>query len=340
MKHNPHPGLGPLVDAAKSLSPRVAIVFAHRFAVLAPYIRLSNPFARLVEYAELGYRVFGARRADLIVVREFSTLYFVPIALLLFPLMRKSALLVAHNVQSARRRKLEARLLNLYCALGARLICLETRAGAEGVIKPKYMARVATLPHPVSGQRSAEARTGTGPDASDAFTIAVVGNLRPEKGGLSGLAHLSAAASRLDGAIELVLGSPNALDLGGLPEKFKRVSTRTREDYLRVLKTSHVVVLSYPAANYEFRASGVIADAIGCGTPVITMDLPVVSSQVREPAVTGVCLKAQDFENPEKLAAALEEIRANWASYQVATRLNAEGRTEQALARQLATLLA
>jgi len=68
--------------------------------------------ARFLEYAELAGAIVRARRADLIVVREFSTFYFALFAPLLAPWLPKTVLINAHNAQAAKRTRLQALLLN------------------------------------------------------------------------------------------------------------------------------------------------------------------------------------------------------------------------------------
>ncbi len=257
----------------------------------------------------------------MILVREFSNWPLLLIAPLLLPLRRKLLLTINHNVQWAVGSRGECFALRMLDRLGFRFLFLETLDGAEyfGLNASRHW----TLPHPISVGRKQMS-------SSAPFTVGIVGHYRPEKGIDAALDVL------LENSIpecRLVIGVPNIADFKRPPDdRFELRDTSGREDYFSTLAECDVVLLCYPEDGYRFRASGIIADAASCGTPVLVPRLPVLEHQVSSPAPVGACYSAFD-----EIPACLERMRN--IDYAEALSAYAEGRSADALALRLDKLM-
>jgi glycosyltransferase involved in cell wall biosynthesis len=283
-QHNPHRGLDPLVEEIRRRDDqRLGIVYAWRFAELIP-TRLG-PLRRVAEYIELALRIWGERGRDHILLREFST-YFVFLTLLLvFPIRRKCVLLIAHNVQTAESKPREKHLLQWIARLGPRFACLESDAGMRAVLG---VENALVFAHPVVACAPPQQPGGA------RRVVGVAGDLRPEKGLDLVIGRLS-EAFRDDPDIDFRLGT-NRVDVARQRWPQTEVSdTTAQSDYIAFLQQLDLLVLSYPEASYRYRASGVIAEATGCGTAVICTDLPCLRHQVMSPATGGAVLAPKAF---------------------------------------------
>jgi glycosyltransferase involved in cell wall biosynthesis len=78
------------------------------------------------------------------------------------------------------------------------------------------------------------------------------------------------------------------------------------EDYWSALVGFDVAVFYYDRGAYEYRTSGIVADAIACGVPVICPNFPVLVRQVNWPAPLGLV-----YETLSELPVLLAQI-ADW----------------------------
>jgi hypothetical protein len=322
--HNPHPTLTPYQIAAEASSGRIAFVFAHRFAEVLDMRGRLRGLARFLEYAELSGAIVRARCADLIVVREFSTFYFALFAPLLAPWLPKTVLINAHNVQAAKRSRLQALLLNVICGLGARLACLEDAEGGRSLLVGRLKRRVLCLPHPVP-ENGVRAPARASPRSGE-LVVGLVGDFRPEKGGTDFLFVLCEAIGRLPFGVRLEIGTHGTVTIPELPLRVTSRDTSSEEAYRRFLATVHLLVLPYPAATYRYRISGVLSDAFSCGTPALVTALPCFERQINTPQCGGICLSESDLADPSRVADALRAIRSDYSRFCAGVAANASSR--------------
>jgi glycosyltransferase involved in cell wall biosynthesis len=289
--HNPHPCLDCLVEEVQRLgSHKLAIVFAWRFAEVIPqrFVFLR----RITEFVELAFRIWANRNYDFILVREFSTYYFYITFALIFPVRHKCILLNSHNIQSATQKPIEKFLLELLSRLGVRFACLESSEGARLILGN---ADTVMLPHPVRvfpelpESKKFLRRSST--------IVGMVGDLRPEKGFDLVIPYLIESLYGHN-SIEFRLGSNRAAEAKCKYPSLVVSDTSSQDDYISFLLSLDILILPYNADAYTYRVSGVIAEAIGCGTAVICTDLPCLSRQVLFPVSAGAVLKPSDFLTP------------------------------------------
>jgi len=323
--HNPHPALTPFQIAAESTSGRVAFVFAYRFAQRFNCRGKFQSLVRIYEYAELACAIIAARQADVIVVREFSTFYFALFAPFLIPWLPKTVLINAHNVQAANTSVLQRLLLNCICRFGTWLGCLEDAEGGRSILARRLQRRAICLPHPVP-ERNEPWKARPSPEAGD-LVVGLVGDFRPEKGGIDFLYVLSDAIRRLPFDVKVEIGKNGRVEIPELPVRVSPRDTSDEKAYRRFLASIHVLIVPYPAASYRYRASGILSDACSCGTPVLATALPCFERQVNTPERGGICLAEESLRNPELVAEALAAIRADYARFCAGVAANAASRT-------------
>jgi glycosyltransferase involved in cell wall biosynthesis len=87
-----------------------------------------------------------------------------------------------------------------------------------------------------------------------------------------------------------------------------------RRDYLRLLAESDLLLLPYGRLPYRQRGSGTLAEAVGCGMPVVVPDGTWAAEQVEEGKAAGVIYEGDDAEAIAgalgHCAAAIEPLRA------------------------------
>ena len=134
-----------------------------------------------------------------------------------------------------------------------------------------------------------------------------------EKGSEAVLARCScscASEGRLPA--RLLLGCPEAEVLALWQQRgFEVVDTTRREAYLAALDRCDLVILNYQRERYEYRPSGVAADALARGAAVVCPDFPLMRQQLTAPAVVGAVFEQlDDLERAVTQALALRAAAA------------------------------
>lgn len=293
---DPHQALQALIEAAALTRAKVAVLpvpmhwrdrpwLPRRVELLAKALHFLGPHCRMTG------QVWRARDHDLIVVREFLTTLLIVVWPLLWPLRRRVYFLINHNLQEAHQRGLERAVLRVLHRTGCRFGCFETTAGfAEIGIVPKG-ERFLVLPHPLAG--TVAARPGAQP--ADEPVVGVIGEVRAEKGSEALLETLLQLREQGRLAARLVLGCPQA-EVRAMWRKrgFEVIDTSDRAAYLAALDLCDVVILNYQRERYQYRPSGVAADALARGAAVVCPDFPLMRRQLSAPAEVGAVFRSQD----------------------------------------------
>ena len=88
--------------------------------------------------------------------------------------------------------------------------------------------------------------------------------------------------------IELVAGFPRyQADTQILPGHIKFVDTSDYAAYVGFIRSLDVLIVNLRRADYWFRTSGVVQDALSAGVFTVVNDYPVVRSQVQNPVIVG-----------------------------------------------------
>lgn len=322
-----HGSLGPLKEACRI----AGILYA---GDLMCFCRSSGPAAVLLRKADVAYRHFRfavrvlcAGRNRTILVRDFSN---IPLALI-FPLLRpfraRLLFIVNHNLQWALNRPLERAAFRLLGRLGCRFVFFEI-IPQDGLRRIGMNAHnCCTLPHPVP---SVEYRRAS---CHGICTAGIPGEYRPEKG--------------TDELIRILLTLPLKKLRVCVPNAavFRRrspfaahpdvevVDTASPADYRQAVAACDVIVLNHPASGYEFRASGLIADAAAAQVPVIVPELPVLEAQISLPVSVGEC-----FKTSGRLADAFMKTDQNLRAGTYRFEDYARARTPAALAERLRSM--
>jgi len=329
---DPHQALQPLLEAAARTRARVAVLrvpmhwrgrpwLSGRLEVLLKAAWFLLPHGRLVG------QLWRRRDHDLIVVREFLTALLIVVWPLIWPLRARVHFLINHNLQEAHRRGLERRVLRLLHRTGCRFACFETTAGfAELGIVPDD-ARFLVIPHPLAGAPAARPAPAPGTPP----VVGVIGAVRAEKGSAALLEALLRLREQGRLAARLLLGCPEAEVLAHWQARgFEALDTARREAYLAALDRSDLVILNYQRERYQYRPSGVAADALARGAAVVCPDFPLMRQQLSVPAAVGAV-----FAGPDDLPAAVERALALRPTLPAALAAHQQARDATALARRL-----
>jgi glycosyltransferase involved in cell wall biosynthesis len=334
---DPHQALQPLLEAAVRARAKVAVLrVPMRWdgpAWLPALLRALAKAARFFwPHLRLAGQLWRRRDQDLIVVREFLTALLIVVWPLIWPLRARVHFLINHNLQEAHRRGLERRVLRLLHRSGCRFACFETTAGfAELGIEPDA-TRFLVIPHPLSG----EVLTRPAPAPHALPTVGVIGEMRAEKGSADLLETLLALREQGRLRAHLLLGCPEPEVRAEWQERgFEAVDTASRAAYLAALDGCDLVILNYQRERYEYRPSGVAADALARGAAVVCPDFPLMRRQLSVPAAVGAV-----FAGPGDLPAAIERALALRPTLPAALAAHQQARGAAALARLLDAFIA
>jgi len=291
---DPHRGLKVLSQAAR-LSNGVVMLKA---PMPIPWTVTGPPwlksvvalFWKLMAHFFLSLRI-RRTQARTVVVREFLTVPLLVCAPLLLTSRKRVWFMVQHNLNNTLTRPLEKLALRLLSRGGFRFVLFEDASTwAMAGIGGGTAAQIRELLHPVP-----DASTWVG-DRSDRATLPVtigfIGNYRREKSPDWALRAIDDAlnsdASVLAGC-QLLIGSPDADFRARWAGKAQVRDTSDYADFTQALRDCDVVVLPYTKDSYFFRASGVVAEAVACGSTVVVPDFPWLRHQVQFPAQVGYC---------------------------------------------------
>jgi len=329
---DPHQALQSLIEAAALTHAKVAVLpvpmhwrdppwLPRPVALLAKALHFLGPHWRMAG------QVWRARDHDLVVVREFLTQVLIVVWPLLWPLRRRVYFLINHNLQEAHQRGLERVVLRVLHRTGCRFGCFETSAGfAEIGIIPDG-ERFLVLPHPLVGTIPARPAA----QATDEPVVGVIGEVRAEKGSEALLETLLQLREQGRLPARLVLGCPQAEVRAKWQERgFEIIDTGDRAAYLAALDLCDVVILNYQRERYQYRPSGVAADALARGAAVVCPDFPLMRRQLSAPAEVGAVFRSHDG-----LAAATLLALALRPTLQDALARHQQARDPAALARLL-----
>ena len=288
-KIDAHGALSPLEDACRMAGPDVVLVHGlltfpriSFFAQDAWINRILRKTGIGVQHLLFAMRSLVTPRETCVIVREFSSIPLVVVFPLLLANRRKMFFVVNHNLQWAVQRSLERVALRTLSRLGCRLLFLEDVPCQLLAELRLTMPGCETLLHPVP--ETAHRRSQPG----GVKRIGVIGHFRREKGIDFLLDHLK----KLTPKFEVILGIPNPEDFRrssryGGDSWFRLMDTGPTESYAKMIASCDVLILNHTPEHYEFRASGVVADAAAAHVPVIVRDLTVLSHQISTPVTVG-----------------------------------------------------
>ncbi|MGB0723248.1 MAG: hypothetical protein ACPGU7_12730 [Gammaproteobacteria bacterium] len=268
------------------------------------YAYLSSRPRQLLDPWVFVARMAFDRRGETVLLRESNLVLLA--ATVPFLLLFRSRLILGlhHNVQRAHQRWRDRAALWLLGRLGFRFFVQEDTAGMESILGERLHTQVLSLPHalPTTPLSSTAKARHAGPPV-----LGVVGTMRPEKGNLELLDRLIEMRDGLgnEGGFELLVGCPEGAPL----EQARRrgctvVDTTDKADYQRAIAACDVLVFNFQAADYHYRCSGTIAEAIAQNVLVVAPDFPLIRHQVMWPAPAGACFSSLDAL-PEAIETAL-----------------------------------
>jgi hypothetical protein len=217
-----------------------------------------------------------------IVVREFWNIPLLCYSLILFPLRRRVFFNVNHNLIGLPYHFPHS--INLLSQVGFRFILFDGKS--VSVCFPKAAFNAFEFPLFPCMPHSAQSINLKSFQVQKSM-IAIVGDLRPEKGDINEINKVLVSLSLVDNwSIRLGHRHPESVKLV-LPANVKLVDTSSRNNYLQLLMDSDVVVIFAHVDSYFCRHSGTVMDSISCGSIPLIPNLPVLVSQVNNPTKVG-----------------------------------------------------
>jgi glycosyltransferase involved in cell wall biosynthesis len=289
---DPHGALGMLGPACRRVG-TVQLVRVPMHPVLADVAplprRASGMLGKLFGHLRLIPRAWMAGGRTLF-IREFLTVPLFLVAPALWLRRRSLWFLCHHNVGQAARHPVHRLMLRILYAVGFRFVVYETIDTWRPVAAHPDPSRIIAMPTPIPElARSAPVRDPVGRK----MVVGFIGSFRAEKSPRWALEAIAGASAegRFTPPIELLVGTADADFLERWKDRASVVNTTLRADYLRALESCDVVVLPYDESAYNYRISGVLAEAVGLGCLVVAPDLPALRDQVGLPLPAGACYR-------------------------------------------------
>lgn len=246
--------------------------------------RLQHQAFVFRQHLTLSRRVRELPESAPILIREFSTLPLAVLAGRFRPRHRPCFAMVHHNLQWALRSPLQRLGLRALDQAGFRFVFFETKPDAINHQLGLRMDRHVTLPHPALPPQANPPKPAPEPPH-----IGLAGQYRREKGMDDALLKLLDVGPL---PFRIRVGIPNPDEFRASRAFVRRAEfdlVDTREDavFRSFLADCDALLLSYEPSAYEYRPSGLIADAVAAGTPVVAPDFPLQRAQVLEPVPIG-----------------------------------------------------
>lgn len=271
---------------------------ALRRATEGPLYRIRD----LIVHPLILFFAIRHHRADLIIIRYFTTKMLLLAAPLLWPFRKKLLFMIQNNMQVAHVGSRERWYFRTLCRLGFQFGFLEAADGLAELGVEVSDRQFVSLPMPIyppHGERPARQHAGP-------LSIGVIGRELPEKNTDRLLSLLLEFRASGDLEAEIVLGSNDRQVLETWAGRGVRaVPTLDYADYLRAMAAVDVLLIHYDRLHYFYRSSGVIHDAACAGTAVVCPDFPVFRYQVTQPVRVGAV-----FDDSRKMLPALQEALA------------------------------
>ena len=260
-----------------------------------------------------------------VLVRDFSNVPLRTVFSKMQSVREQVWFVINHNLQWAEGSKTEAAALKMLGKKGAQFIFFEE---VPSSVLSKYEidpSHCFSLPHPVPPNVLLRDRSG------GVQTIGVVGQFRAEKGMDELLEQLKPLAS----TYRILIALPNRNEFQAQSKFaqdtwFELRDSQDATDYQKAISDCDVVVLNHPTKGYEYRASGLIADAAAAHVPVVVRRLPLMEKQISFPKPVGV-----SFTSLNELPACLEQVDQGLKADTFLFADYAQARSAQALAKQL-----
>ncbi len=266
---------------------------------------------------------------DFLVVREFSTIPLLLVTPFFFPLLPKLRFIINHNLQWAIRSKNEKWAFDSLCRLGVGFVFFEINK--IDVLDQFHLRKTRhwVLPHPVGMLKNKTTRR------ENEYVVGVIGQYRAEKGMDEMISAMLELQENTTDDIKLIMGFSNVDDFlstsAHAGKKLKILDTRKDEDYYNAICSCDILLLNYQKDSYEYRASGLIADAASCRTAIIIpAALPVLYNQLTEPCPVGEIFINFD-ELPNVISKTIKKLKLNEYNFSVYH----NGRNSQALAEKM-----
>ena len=304
-----HGALAPLQEAAEHT----------QFACVADLMSggggCFRPVLIATRHIRLLFRGKQFRDARGILVRDFSNIPLAVVYPFLGAWKQQTWWLVNHNLQWTETSKVERTAFRLLGRLGTRFLFFEEipkdKLRELGLSSEPFAA----IPHPVPRSPLQRHRSG------GIKTVGIIGEFRPEKK----VDELLAALEPLRQRFEVIVALPNRAEFQkqssfAQADWFKLIDTSGAKAYEEAMVACDVILLNHPPAAYQFRASGLIADAAAARVPVLARETPLLRQQIEHPVPIGRCFQnlRELPEQLEKISTELENDSYDFEAYQKA----------------------
>lgn len=193
--------------------------------------------------------------------------------------------------------------------------------------------RFVTLPIPLRHKMIERYSAGVR-SSDDTLNVVYLGDARPEKGyqllpalvGALWPSHIATDRARftLQSNFNLPGGEPGIAQARGQLRQYPAHQVRlldqllSDDEYYQHLGEADVVLIPYLSSAYSSRTSGILAEAIAAGKPVVVPNDTWMSDQIDE-------TRGRSFDTPSELVRAVQEILDDFDTFSQSTRAYASG---------------
>jgi hypothetical protein len=276
----------------------------------ARQVRAFGVHQMLLIASHLGFAVgilFGRKNRH-IIVREFVTIPLLLVIPLWWGMRRRLYFINNHNYQFATSRWTHRVGMRILIGAGTQIASVEL--SMRRAIGMSSLRNDFVIPFPIA-HRPLRAKVLS---ARRQSTVGILTSFRAEQRSEELVEALQGARTDGGAAWRLVVASRMHEPLARMRGKADELLPLKLDnsEYWPTLERFDIAIFYYDRAAYENRTSGIIADAIACGVPVICPNFPVLFRQVSWPVRMGLC-----YERLDELAGLIESILA-WPAEEIA----------------------
>ncbi len=284
---DPHPGLSDIRRACTRVGLKMI-----RLPMQSPFVtggalsaRIGAFLGKLLGHVGAVSQVYR-HAGKTVVIREFLTVPFFVLAPLLWPRRKSVWLFCQHNIGLAVSNRVHRLMLRSLYAAGFNFLVYDTLEVFEPIAPPRA-GRVVAVPFPLPDIPRQD-RSLRSPEV---LTIGFVGGVRPEKSPGWAIRRISdlIEAGRLPSQVRLLIGADEKDFLRQWAHVAETVNTTSYAAFLETLSRCDIVVLPYDERVYQYRCSGVFAEAVVLGCVIVAPDIPGVHEQINLPQAVGAC---------------------------------------------------
>jgi hypothetical protein len=282
---DPHLILSKAFEGA-TINEQKAVIVTYGHSEQQNSSRIGRYFVVALQNIKLINSIRRALKSNLdthVLIREFSSVCLLVLAVFIFPLRARMVFNINHNLKNVEDRF--PLILYILAKIGFNFLML------DGYYLEQYIPasiKQNILIHPFPCHRSLRSRTYK-IDPHILINIGVVGDFRAEKGSLSEITGAVKELALLN-SCNICIGArnPSAVQLYFKDMDIQIANTGSHEQYHAYLNSLDILLIFAKRETYFRRHSGTIMDGISHGVITLAPNFPVFKSQLEVPVTIGI----------------------------------------------------